>query len=159
MLQLYRKKQVAYVYGEAGPMTSKKSGNNPRKERAKTMYDTNNIFAKIIRGDIPSKKVYEDDTVLAFHDITPAAPVHVLVVPKGEYVSILDFTQKAGAEEVGRFFARVNKIADKLGVAQTGYRLLTNHGADASQSVPHFHVHILGGRALGGLLPGDKNTR
>lgn len=122
-------------------------------------YDTNNIFAKIIRGEIPSKKAYEDDAVLAFYDVAPAAPVHVLVVPKGEYVSFDDFTAKAPADVVSGFFKSVQKIAASLGLPAGGYRLITNHGADASQSVPHFHVHIIGGRPLGGLLPGDAHAR
>jgi diadenosine tetraphosphate (Ap4A) HIT family hydrolase len=116
-------------------------------------YDSNNVFAKIIRGEIPSKKVYEDDEVFAFHDISAAAPVHVLVVPKGEYISLNDFAQKAGAEKVGKFFISVQKVAALLGVEEKGYRIITNHGADASQSVFHFHVHILGGRPLGHLVP------
>ncbi|MBN8530866.1 MAG: histidine triad nucleotide-binding protein [Alphaproteobacteria bacterium] len=121
-------------------------------------YDPNNIFAKIIRGEIPCKKVYEDEIALAFADIAPAAPVHVLVLPKGEYLSFDDF---AGAEPeaVGRFFVAVRKVAAQLGLPEGGYRLIMNHGADASQSVPHFHVHILGGRPLGGLLPGDALNR
>lgn len=122
-------------------------------------YDKNNIFAKILRGEIPNKTVYEDDAVLAFHDIAPAAPVHVLVVPKGAYVSFDDFMEKAGAAEVHRFFRTVQKIAAHLDVVKGGYRLITNHGADASQSVPHFHVHLLGGRPLGGLVPGDALKR
>ncbi len=122
-------------------------------------YDTNNVFAKILRGEIPAKKVYEDESVLAFHDISAAAPVHVLVIPKGEYVSFDDFTQRADADIIATFFKTVQKIADSLGVAGSGYRLITNHGAHASQSVPHFHVHILAGRALGGLLPGDVLAR
>jgi hypothetical protein len=119
------------------------------------MYDKNNIFAKIIRKEIHSKIVYEDDTVLAFHDVAALVPVHVLVVPKGEYISFDDFSAAAGEEFVGRFFAKVRNIANDLGVAATGYRILTNHGADASQTVPHFHVHILGGKKLGGLVGGD----
>lgn len=122
-------------------------------------YDTNNIFAKIIRGEIPNKTVYEDDAVLAFHDIAPAAPVHVIVIPKGEYLSFDDFAQKAGMAVVAGFFAKVQNIAKELGVSDSGYRLLTNHGRDASQSVPHFHVHILGGKPLGGLLPDDVMER
>lgn len=122
-------------------------------------YDSNNIFARIIRGDIPCKKVYEDDQVLAFHDIAPAAPIHVLVLPKGDYISFDDFAVKASADTVKRFFATVQQIAAELGLDDTGYRLIANHGSDASQSVPHFHVHILGGRALGGLLPGDAEAR
>lgn len=123
------------------------------------VYDKTNIFAKILRGEIPCNKVYEDEHTLAFHDIAPAAPVHVLVVPKGEYVSFDDFVSTASDNAVHRFFVTVREIARELGVDKTGYRLITNHGAHASQSVPHFHVHILGGRALGGLLPGDQQER
>ncbi|MGB1540417.1 MAG: HIT domain-containing protein [Rickettsiales bacterium] len=122
-------------------------------------YDSNNIFAKILRGEIPNDTVYEDEHVLAFNDIAPAAPVHILVVPKGEYVSFHDFMAKATAEDVALFFAIVRQIAKEAGLDESGYRILTNHGADASQSVPHFHVHILGGRPLGGLLPGDEAVR
>ncbi len=118
-------------------------------------YDSENIFAKMIRGEIPNNNVYEDDSVLAFHDIAPAAPVHVLVIPKGEYTSFDDFATKAGMGEVAGFFAKVQHIAAELGVVESGYRLITNHGADASQTVPHFHVHILAGAPLGGLLAGD----
>ena len=122
-------------------------------------YDPNNIFAKILRGEIPNKTVYEDEHVLAFADISPAAPVHVLVIPKGKYCSFDDFMAHASAEEAARFFATVRKIAHEQGLVENGYRLITNHGADASQSVPHFHVHIMGGRPLGGLLPGDTEAR
>lgn len=122
-------------------------------------YDSENIFAKIIRGEIPCEQVYQDESVLAFRDITPAAPVHILVVPKGEYVSFNDFVQKAGADVVAGFFSKVQRIAEAEGLVASGYRLITNHGQDASQSVPHFHVHILGGHALGGLVPGDRNIR
>lgn len=122
-------------------------------------YDTNNIFAKIIRGEIPSKKVYEDDDVLAFEDVNPAAPTHVLVVPKGEYCSFEDFTANADDLTIAHFFKTVRDIAIKCGLKEGGFRLITNHGSDASQSVPHFHMHIIGGRPLGGLLPGDKEAR
>jgi len=122
-------------------------------------YDSENIFAKMIRGEIPNNNVYEDDAVLAFHDIAPAAPVHVLVIPKGEYVSFDDFATKAGMGAVAGFFAKVQHIAAELGVVESGYRLITNHGADASQTVPHFHVHIVAGAQLGGLLPSDVLTR
>lgn len=115
-------------------------------------YDTNNIFAKIMRGEIPCKKVYEDEFAFAFEDIAPAAPVHVLVIPKGEYTSFNDFSLSAPAELVKGFFASVQKVAAQLGVTENGYRLITNHGADASQTVHHFHVHILGGKAMGSLL-------
>lgn len=122
-------------------------------------YDKDNIFAKIIRKEIPSKKIYEDDDVYAFHDIAAAAPVHALVVPKGEYVSFDDFVSKANLDIVAKFFIKVQKIAEQLGLPENGYRIITNHGVHASQSVPHFHVHILGGRALGALLPGDTHAR
>jgi diadenosine tetraphosphate (Ap4A) HIT family hydrolase len=122
-------------------------------------YDTNNVFAKIIRGEIPGRKVLEDDQVLAIHDIAAAAPVHVLVMPKGEYVSFDDFARNAPPEIQAHFFKAITEVARKTGVEKTGYRLITNHGADASQSVPHFHMHLIGGRALGGLLPGDPLAR
>lgn len=118
-------------------------------------YDKNNVFAKIIRGEIPSSKVYEDEQVLAFHDISKAAPVHVLVVPKGEYVSFSDFVARTSASEIASFFRRVDKVVEILELKDSGYRLITNHGQDGSQSVPHFHVHILGGRQLGGLVADD----
>ena len=117
------------------------------------MYDNNNIFAKIIRGEIPCNKVYEDEFAFAFHDIKPEAPVHVLVLPKGEFVSFNDFSINANAAEMQGFFAAIQKVAQQLGITKSGYRLITNHGADASQSVFHFHVHILAGKALGGLVP------
>lgn len=120
------------------------------------MYDKQNIFARIIRGELPCKKVYEDEQVLAFEDVMPAAAVHVLVVPKKEYSSLDDFTQNSRPEDIGRFFQTVRNIADLLGVSSTGYRIIANHGKDASQTVAHFHVHILGGEKLGGLLPGEQ---
>jgi diadenosine tetraphosphate (Ap4A) HIT family hydrolase len=116
-------------------------------------YDRNNIFAKILRGEIPCKKIYEDNFALAFDDITPAAPVHVLVIPKTEYVSLQDFAAHASPEMVRGFFESVTKVAAQLGLDKTGYRIISNHGADASQTVHHFHVHILGGKSLGKLLP------
>ena len=122
-------------------------------------YDKNNIFAKILRGEIPCDEVYQDDDVLAFKDVSPAAPVHVLVVPKGEYVSFDDFIEKADAATTASFFTKVKHIANKLGIVESGYRLITNHGSDASQTVPHFHVHILAGKPLGGLLQQDKLVR
>ena len=115
-------------------------------------YDKGNIFAKILKGEIPCKKIYEDEYALAFEDIAPAAPVHILVVPKGEYKSFNDFATLASAETVKGFFTSVQKVAEQLDLIENGYRLITNHGADASQTVHHFHVHILGGRSLGGLL-------
>lgn len=116
-------------------------------------YDKNNIFAKIIRGELPSNKVYEDEFAFAMHDIKPDAPVHVLVLPKGEYVSFDDFAQHASPDFMKGYFAAIRKVAAQLGLQEGGYRLITNHGKDAFQSVFHFHVHILGGRGLGKLLP------
>lgn len=115
-------------------------------------YDDNNIFAKILRGDIPCKKVYEDDFALAFHDIAPAAPVHVLVIPKGKYVSIADFGANAPAEEVAGFFRAVSKVADDLGLPAEGFRSIANTGLHGGQEVPHFHLHLLGGKKLGPML-------
>jgi histidine triad (HIT) family protein len=115
-------------------------------------YDPNNVFARILRGEVPCKKVYEDGHVLAFHDINPQAPVHVLVIPKGGYVSMDDFSEKAAPDELTAFFRAVGSIARTLGLAQNGYRILANHGPDSHQEVPHFHVHIFAGRPLGRML-------
>ena len=115
-------------------------------------YDPNNIFAKILRGEIPCKKVYEDDFALAFHDIQPRAPVHVLVVPKGPYVSLSDFSAEAPAELVAGFLRAVGTVARQLGLDQSGYRILANTGEDGGQEVPHLHIHIFGGRPLGPML-------
>lgn len=115
-------------------------------------YDTNNIFAKILRGEIPCNKVYEDDFSLAFHDINPQAPTHVLVIPKGEYVSMADFTANAPADLIAGFFRAVGKVADDLGLVEPGYRILANAGTNAHQEVPHLHIHIFGGRPLGPML-------
>ena len=115
-------------------------------------YDPGNIFAKILRGEIPVKRVYEDDWVLAFFDHAPAAPSHVLVIPKKPYRSFEDFSLHASDQELVAFFRAVGHIARQAGLTESGYRLITNHGRDANQEVPHFHVHILGGRALGALV-------
>lgn len=115
-------------------------------------YNKNNVFAKILRGEIPCNKVHEDEFALAFHDIAPDAPVHVLVVPKGEYSSFDDFAQKASPEFMKGFFCSVQGVAQSLGLPEKGYRIITNHGNDALQTVHHFHVHILGGKNLGGLF-------
>ena len=122
-------------------------------------YDHGNIFAKILRGEIPSNKVYEDEFALAFHDVSPASAVHVLVVPKGAFVSFDDFMQTAGAEMISGYFKAVQTVAMELNLQESGYRLISNHGVDASQTVPHFHMHILGGQPLGGLLASDRLTR
>ena len=116
-------------------------------------YDDNNIFARILRGEIPNDTVYEDDAVLAFRDISPQAPVHVLVIPKGAYASLDDFPRDASAEEVGNFFKTVGEIARSLGLDQDGFRTIANTGVNGGQEVPHFHVHICGGRRLGRMIP------
>jgi diadenosine tetraphosphate (Ap4A) HIT family hydrolase len=115
-------------------------------------YDPQNVFAKILRGEIPCKKVYEDEIVLAFHDISPSAPVHVLVIPKFAATTLAEFVEAAGAEKVGAFFVAVQKVVQQLGIG-AGYRLITNSGAGAGQSVPHFHVHLLAGKPMSTLLP------
>ncbi len=119
-------------------------------------YDINNIFAKIIRGEIPCNKIYEDDEVIAFHDLHPSAPIHILVIPKREYISFDDFTLKADEHEIANFFKVVRKIAHDFNLNKSGYRLITNHGSDAEQTIAHFHIHILGKTKLGGLVSSDS---
>lgn len=118
-----------------------------------TAYDSSNIFARILRGEIPCSKVYEDDHVLAFNDIAPKAPVHVLVIPKGAYISIDDFGMNAPAEEIKALYSAVAKIAAEKGLTDTGFRTIANTGLNGGQEVPHFHLHILGGKKLGAMLP------
>jgi diadenosine tetraphosphate (Ap4A) HIT family hydrolase len=116
-------------------------------------YDDNNVFARILRGEIPCKRVAENDHALAFHDINPQAPVHVLVVPKGRYVSAADFGATASEGEIAGFWRLVASVAKELGLEAHGYRLLSNMGEEGGQEVPHFHVHIFGGRRLGRMVP------
>ncbi|MEE8276975.1 MAG: histidine triad nucleotide-binding protein [Alphaproteobacteria bacterium] len=115
-------------------------------------YDDGNIFAKILRGEIPCNKVYEDAHALAFHDINPQTRVHVLVIPKGRYVSSDDFAAEAPDAEIAGFVRAVGKVARGLGVTESGYRILANHGVDAHQEVPHFHVHLFAGQDLGRMV-------
>ena len=115
-------------------------------------YDSENIFAKILRGEIPSSKVYEDEWALAFHDVNPQADVHILVIPKGEYVSWDDFSAKASAEEIAGFVRAVGHVAREQGLVVRGYRLLGNVGRNGGQEVPHLHVHLFGGGPLGPML-------
>ena len=115
-------------------------------------YDDQNIFAKILRGEIPSKKVFEDDFALAFHDINPQAPTHILVIPKGPYVSWDDFSAKGSDAELAGFVRAVGEVARAAGLVAPGYRLLANTGLDSHQEVPHLHVHIFAGRKLGPML-------
>ena len=115
-------------------------------------YDDQNIFAKILRGEIMCNKVYEDEHVLAFHDIAPLAPLHVLVIPKGAYVSWDDFSKDASDAELVGFARAVGEVARIVGADTLGYRLLANSGKRSGQEVPHLHVHIFGGQPLGPML-------
>lgn len=115
-------------------------------------YDEANVFARILRGEIPCRRVHEDEWALAFHDISPRAPVHVLVIPKGAYVSSADFFARATEPELAGFFRAVGRVAHDLGLDAPGYRILANTGGHGHQEVPHFHVHLFGGRPLGPML-------
>jgi diadenosine tetraphosphate (Ap4A) HIT family hydrolase len=131
----------------------------PKRKEEKAMpidatlpYDESNIFARILRGEIPSRRVYEDEYALAFHDISPQAPVHILVIPKGAYVSWDDFSERAPDAEIAGFVRAVGRVARDAGLVAPGYRLLANVGANSGQEVPHLHVHIFAGRGLGPML-------
>ena len=115
-------------------------------------YDRENIFARILRGEIPCKTVFEDEWALAFHDIAPQAPVHILVIPKGEWVSWDDFSARAAMEEISGFVRAVGQVARENGLVEPGYRLLANLGGHGGQEVPHLHVHLFGGRPLGPMI-------
>ncbi len=117
-------------------------------------YDDQNIFAKILRGEIPSNRVYDDDFAIAFHDINPQAPTHLLVIPKGAYASWDDFSARAGDAEIAGFIRAVGTVARAAGLVEPGYRLLANIGQHGHQEVPHLHVHVFGGRPLGPMLAG-----
>ena len=120
---------------------------------ATAAYDDSNVFARILRGELPCKKVFEDEHVLALHDINPQTPVHVLIIPKGAYVSAQDFGEKASAAEQAAMTRAIAEVARLTGVAEAGYRILANTGRDGHQDVPHYHVHLFGGRSLGRMLP------
>ncbi len=115
-------------------------------------YDPDNIFARILRDEIPSRRVYEDDYAVAFHDIAPQAPTHILVIPRGAYVSWDDFSANASDAEIAGFVRAVGHVARAHGLVAPGYRLLANTGAHGGQEVPHLHVHLFGGAALGPML-------
>ena len=119
-------------------------------------YDRNNVFARILRGELPCTKVFEDEHVLAFRDIDPQAPTHVVIIPKGEYVSVDDFSEKASEAELAAFMRAIGRIARQEGAAESGYRILANHGRAARQDVPHFHLHLLAGRDLGPMLHRER---
>jgi diadenosine tetraphosphate (Ap4A) HIT family hydrolase len=115
-------------------------------------YDENNIFAKILRGDIPCDKVYEDDYALAFRDIAPQKKIHILVIPKGAYIDMADFGAKASASEISGFYKAVSVIANEQGLTENGFRAIANTGEFGGQEVPHFHVHLLGGEPVGKMV-------
>ncbi len=120
-------------------------------------YDADNVFARILRGELPCDKVYEDDHVLAFKDVNPQTPIHVLVVPKGAYASMDDFSQTASDAEIAALFRAVGRIAREMGIVESGYRMLANYGRDGHQEVAHYHVHLFGGKDLGRMIkPRDK---
>jgi len=118
----------------------------------KQPYDESNIFARVLRGELPSRTVLETEHSLAFHDINPLAPIHVLVIPKGAYVSWEDFSARASDAEMADFVRAVGEAARQVGAEPQGYRLLANTGKRSGQEVPHLHVHIFGGGPLGPML-------
>lgn len=118
----------------------------------KMAYDKNNIFAKILRGEIPCNKIYENEHTFAFHDVNPQTPIHALVIPKGEYVSMVDFSENASEAEISSLFKTVTKVARELGVENNGYRILSNIGDNANQEVKHLHIHIFGGCDVGAMI-------
>lgn len=118
-------------------------------------YDVNNIFARILRGEIPCKPVYEDAHTLAFHDIHPQAPVHVLILPKGPYRDMNDFSAKATVEEKAALFSAIGNVAKMAGIDESGYRLIVNAGVNGGQEVPHLHIHLLGGAVIGRMVNGS----
>ena len=115
-------------------------------------YDTNNIFAKILRGEIPCKKVYENDYVLAFHDVNPQKKVHVLVIPKGEYVDLDDFNNNASDKEIVELNKAITHVANLIGSKEKGYRTLSNIGSNGVQEAPHLHLHIFAGEKIGKMV-------
>lgn len=121
-----------------------------------TAYDDNNVFARILRGEIPCKKAYESEHALAFHDINPQSPTHILVIPKGRYVDYDDFAANASDAEIADYVRAIGTVAREAGVVENGYRILSNCGRDAHQEVPHLHVHIFAGRDLGGMIARPK---
>ncbi|MBI2708070.1 MAG: HIT domain-containing protein [Proteobacteria bacterium] len=116
-------------------------------------YDKNNIFARILRKEIPANVVYEDDYALAFHDVNPKAPIHILVIPKGEFISFYDFMETASPGLVVGFSKAIHHVLHAFDLQEMGFRLLSNYGVHGGQEVPHYHVHIFGGRLLGRMLP------
>ena len=125
-------------------------------------YDDNNIFAKILRGEVPCKKIYEDEFVLSFHDINPQKKIHVLVIPKGKYTDLDDFCRNASTNEMVGMFKGIEKVAKKLGISMDsgkGYRALSNIGVDGGQEVPHLHFHLFGGEKIGKMVSWLKRSK
>jgi len=123
-----------------------------RRKKIEKMYDKNNIFAKILRGELSCRKVYEDKFVFSFYDINPKAKIHALVIPRGEYKDLVSFITKASIEEIIGFFNGLNKVIEKLGISDDGFRCIINNGHNGSQEVPHLHFHILGGEKFGRIV-------
>ena len=115
-------------------------------------YDDQNIFAKILRGEIPNSTVIENEHALAFRDIAPAAPTHVLVIPKGKYVTFRDFARDGSKKEHSAFISAVADVVEAEGLSKNGYRLIVNNGPNGRQEVPHIHMHVVGGRDVGPML-------
>ncbi len=115
-------------------------------------YDEGNIFARILRGEIPCKKIFENEEALVFHDIRPQAPIHAIIIPKGAYQNAYEFYKEATPQELQGFTEAIVKVIDLLGLKEYGYRMITNHGLHGRQEVPHFHIHLLGGRPLGRMV-------
>ena len=125
-------------------------------------YDDNNIFAKILKGEIPCKKIYEDEFVLSFHDITPQKKIHALVIPKGKYIDLDDFCRNASTNEMVGMFKGIEKVSKKLGISMDsgkGYRALSNIGVDGGQEVPHLHFHLFGGEKIGKMVSWLKKSK
>lgn len=117
-------------------------------------YDDQNIFARILRNEIPSKKIYEDDYVLAFHDAFPKAPVHALIIPKGKFIDIHDFNARGSDQEILAFARAIPKVIDVLDLRDKGFRTIANTGSHGGQEVSHFHIHIVGGKPIGPMVQG-----
>ena len=123
------------------------------------MYNKDNIFYKIIHKEIPAAIIYEDEKILAFNDINKAAPIHILVIPKGEYINHSDFIEKASNDDIAYFFKKTNEIIESLNIKNDSYRIISNIGPDANQTIFHYHIHILSGKNLGPLISSDNLLR
>ncbi|MBM85423.1 MAG: histidine triad nucleotide-binding protein [Rhodospirillaceae bacterium] len=120
-------------------------------------YDKDNVFAQILRGEIPNKTVFENEHALAFHDIHPQAPVHVLVIPKSAYATMAEFIAQGTQEEHAAFISAIGEVVQITGLARGGFRTISNNGPDGIQEVPHFHMHVLGGRPMGRMLSPSRD--